>query len=376
MLRIIYVLAMFVSLNLFAIENSNSFREKLLDLASKNPPQWMVTQIENDLARYRDIGITKESLDKLMDVTKGDLAEMTARFQIINNHVHVTVNEEYLTKFPAHRDYFYTRLAIDVYAIEKLANNIKLPDVDFILTVNDGAYIRDDFSLAPIFTFAKNKHIDTHILMPDQIALSNYEDLGTRIPNASNNIPWRMKYPKAFWRGTNTDGLYDAQRWKLYPRAKLVLLSLQNPNLIDAKFALLVGEAQKNVEMLSMPEIKGDFVLPENSLWCKYLIELDGCTCSSQRIYWTLLSNCAVFKQETDNIQWFYGALKRDVHFVPIAKDMSDLVEKILWAQKNDAIVQIIAKNGTKFAKENLREEMIYYYLYLLLVRYAELQKF
>ncbi len=51
---------------------------------------------------------------------------------------------------------------------------------------------------------------------------------------------------------------------------------------------------------------------------------------------WRLLSNSLALKQESDEIQWFYIALKPYEHYIPIKNDMSDLLEIIEWARKND----------------------------------------
>lgn len=58
---------------------------------------------------------------------------------------------------------------------------------------------------------------------------------------------------------------------------------------------------------------------------------------------------------------------------MPIAKDLSDLLEKCHYAQNHDREMRQIANNGTQFAKENLNQEMIYLYMYLLLTNYAKL---
>lgn len=370
------VFSVFINTYTHSFEEPHSFKQKLQKAVSKKPPEWMIEQIKSDLAPYKKIGITKKSLNKLMKATQGDLPEMTVRIQIVKGHVKYIINEDYLRRYPEHTNYFYDRRTPTIRAFEKLAENIELPDVDFIVTVNDCALDRNDMSLAPIFTFSKNKYITTHVLIPDSEALANYYNLPKEIPKASQSTPWKNKIAKVFWRGSTSDGCYDAEDWRSHPRAKLVLLSLDYPDLIDAKFNNYVNSANDNVEMLAMPEIKCDFVQPKDSLRCKYLIDVDGCTCSWSRLYWTLLSNCTVFKQVTDNIEWFYGALMPNFHYVPIARDMSDLVEKIHWAKKNDRKMRIISENATKFVEENLSEEMIYLYLYLLLVRYAELQKF
>lgn len=373
-----------ISFNVHSNEETLSFKQRLETAISKEPPEWMMQQINQDLSPYTKSGITRASLDKLMEVAKGELTEMTVRFQITDGQVTYTCNDAYFIKFPDHASFFHSRINVVVPAIKKLANSINLPNVDFIITVNDFAYTRNDLSLAPIFVFSKNKYIENHILFPDSDALCNYYNVESSIIESSKNTPWENKINKVFWRGGTTDGCYDnirdkcydADHWRFRPRAILVLLSLKYPELIDAKFTYLLKDANANHEILSMPEIISNYIAQSDSLHCKYLIVIDGATCSWQRLYWTLLSNCVVFRQITDNIEWFYRALNPYYHYIPVAKDMSDLIEKTNYAQINDREMQQIATNGTQFAKENLSQDMIYLYMYLLITNYAKLLDF
>ncbi len=61
--------------------------------------------------------------------------------------------------------------------------------------------------------------------------------------------------------------------------------------------------------MKAMAELLSGYVKTEDSLQYKYLMDIDGNTCGYQRLYWTLLSNSLVFKQVTENKQWYYNAL-------------------------------------------------------------------
>lgn len=308
-----------------------------------------------------------------MDATIG---EMTVRFKIQSGSLSLAPDPHHLHKGkPSDHQFFYGRLEYLVKGLQKLTECIALPDVEFVATVNDCGHDRGDPTLAPLFVFSKNRNVHSHVLIPDVEALNGYSSLERQIDIASRTFPWKKKLNKAFWRGATSDGWYDVDHWMSNSRAQLVLMSLQFPNLIDAKFNFYVSGAESNPAMLAIPELKGSYISPQDSLAFKYLIDIDGCTCSWSRCYWTLLSNCAVFKQVTDNVQWFYGALIPNYHFVPLKRDLSDLPDQIHLAIKNDRKMQNIAKQGTTFAKENLSEEMIYLYLYLLLVSYAELQQ-
>ena len=106
----------------------------------------------------------------------------------------------------------------------------------------------------------------------------------------------------------------------------------------------------------------------------KYLPVLDGHMCTYPGFQWRLLSGSVCLKQESDQTQWFYYALKPFVHYIPIKNDMSDLLEKVAWARAHDAEARAIGEAGKAFALENLMQEDVYYYLHLALTKYAKLQ--
>ncbi len=43
-----------------------------------------------------------------------------------------------------------------------------------------------------------------------------------------------------------------------------------------------------------------------------------------------------MFKQDSDYYEYFYRDLQPWVHYVPLERDVSDVVEKLEWAQAND----------------------------------------
>ena len=97
--------------------------------------------------------------------------------------------------------------------------------------------------------------------------------------------------------------------------------------------------------------------------------------CTYPGYQWRLLSNSVCFKQDSNQVQWFYSAIQPYVHYVPIQNDMSDLVEKIRWAHEHDDEMIQISKRAQEFAWNNLLFEDDYLYLYLVLKRHASMEE-
>lgn len=69
-----------------------------------------------------------------------------------------------------------------------------------------------------------------------------------------------------------------------------------------------------------------------------------------------------VLKQDSPYYEHFYHQLKPWEHYVPVRRDLSDLKERVLWAQEHDDEAYRIAQNARKFANENLLPQHIVCY--------------
>jgi hypothetical protein len=361
----------FVTLSLSSLV-FGSWQEELLEKIDKNaPPLWMLEQIKTDLAPFIKSGISKSTLDNLVRDEHFYNAAYLVRYNIINNNLTI-VNPS------ASLDFRCTRFTETLYQLTKA---VKIDDVDFVVTIHDAFpdfYYNEDAIKAPIFAFAKNLITDNRIiLIPDWETLQGYEHLMHIVRKGTQSFPWESKIQQAIWRGGTSDGgylkdAYNKDNFHSYPRSKLVTLSMQYPSIIDARFSELTY-ANNSYELF--PNYFENKISVFDHLAYKYQILIDGSTCSYSRAYWQLLSNCIVFKQESNNIQWYYGALQPYVHYIPVQNDMSDLIDKITWVKTHDSQALEYSKNATKFAEEDLSYSSTMYYLYLVLKEYAKLQE-
>lgn len=69
-----------------------------------------------------------------------------------------------------------------------------------------------------------------------------------------------------------------------------------------------------------------------------------------------------VLKQDSPYYEHFYHSLEPWVHYVPVKRDLSDLVERIKWAKDHDEDALKIAKNAREFANDNLLPQHIICY--------------
>lgn len=63
---------------------------------------------------------------------------------------------------------------------------------------------------------------------------------------------------------------------------------------------------------------------------------------AAYRFPYLMLGDALVFKQTSDFFEHFYRQMEPNVHYIPLKHDLSDVVEKIKWAQTHDDEVGFI----------------------------------
>lgn len=244
--------------------------------------------------------------------------------------------------------------------------------MQFILSLHDGL---ENPVLGPIFTFAKKRKVKNLIAFPDFEMIKGYQSLNKIIYMGNQAFSYESKENKAFWRGATTGGVFSPENWHSFPRSKMTLLSKKHPNLLNAKFSTVTDHIEPLTSIFNEEQIFSATIPIYDHLRYKFLIDVDGHSCTYSRLYWILLSNSVCLKQVTENEQWYYGGIKPYIHYIPIKSDMSDLIEKINWALDHSYECKEIAKNSTQFVENNLQKKNVYQYVYLLLNAYANLMK-
>lgn len=345
-------------------------------------PPWMTAQIDRDFQDFEEKKIDACALHKTYRHICQKVSDITPCY-------HYRILDNQLYKFVPNGTPFSDTDSPLEKAFKTLLVYAKVPDVDFILCPMDGVpepYMPSGFFLledvhdqAPILAQAKLKEPLTKYvaLIPDQFSLNEeWAHITQEILALNHEIDWKQKKEIAVWRGGLTDAGIPNERFvsnlTACPRFNLCKKSLAFPSLVDAGFNWVDQEMHST---LQKEEVIKEGLGKKEHLLCKYLPVLDGHMCTYPGYQWRLLSNSVCFKQESDQIQWFYSALKPYVHYIPIQNDMSDLSEKIEWARSHDQEALEISKHAQEFALGNLLCEDNYFYLYLVLQKQASLEE-
>ncbi len=334
------------------------------------PGDWMDRAIARDFKRYEKIGITKESLDRSWNACKK--YKEFQRYQIIDSRVYGP---------DSHIKILLT----------KLVQHYRVPDVDFIYYYEDR--LKKEFfkrktnrKSAPIFVSAKERSIQHAILFAEwnyniTHDTGGWNGLIEKVNEEHPKCAWSEKMDRLLWRGTPWDGkhfgMYRFENWTTLPRGHLVAASLKEPEWIDAAFSEYPDRCAKQDHQRCVEEMGPIRYIPWGEMFhYKYQIIVDGVTCSFPGAQWKLLSGCLSFKQDSENIQYYYDELIPWKHYVPVKNDLSNLKERLLWAKTHDREAEEIANNAREFVQNHLMPEHILHYCYKTLCKYASLQTF
>jgi hypothetical protein len=266
---------------------------------------------------------------------------------------------------PATVGMWQPNVAASVQYVHQLHGERPLPDVDFIITYRDG--VMDDH--LPIFCFTQ--FADRCILTPDNWAYHGYEPGRSEILASSAKLPWSQKKPLAFYRGAD-QLLYDVKLWQQHRRPRLVGMSLEFPDEIDARLTLCYGDVQlQHATQLGYMAATVDF--GEHARY-KYPVSIEAGCASTPRLPMLLCSNSLVVHNSTESHLWFHRAFLANQHYLPFAHDLSDIRAQLKWAREHDDECNQMATACHRLAEQVLTAEMAFLYLFHLIESFAKIQ--
>ncbi|XP_070329731.1 protein O-glucosyltransferase 3 isoform X3 [Odocoileus virginianus] len=244
---------------------------------------------------------------------------------------------------------------------------VLLPDLEFYVNLGDWPLehrkVNETPGPLPIISWCGSLDSRDVILPTYDITHSTLEALrgvtNDLLSIQGNTGPsWINKTEKAFFRGR------DSREERL----QLVQLSKENPQLLDAGITGYFFFQEKEKE-LGKAKLIGFF----DFFKYKYQVNVDG-TVAAYRYPYLMLGDSLVLKQDSPYYEHFYMALKPWKHYIPIKRNLSDLLEKVEWAKENDEEAEKIAKEGQVTARDLLQPHRLYCYYYRVLQKYAERQ--
>jgi hypothetical protein len=210
-----------------------------------------------------------------------------------------------------------------------------------------------DHGVVPGLAFSDYR--PNYFLIPDPQFQSTRGYLDIRNGYASHEIPWPERVPLAFWRGATT-GRYPAPGITdcfLLPRVRLCTLAQSRPDLFDVGLNRIVQmSSPEDTRALEESGLMRSAVPDAAFNQYRYQIDIDGNSNSWAGLFIKLLTGSPVLKVASPLgfRQWYYDLLEPWANFVPVASDMSDLIEKVEWLRDNADAARRIGERGRELA--------------------------
>ncbi|KAJ6614249.1 glycosyl transferase family 90-domain-containing protein [Mycena sp. CBHHK59/15] len=261
-------------------------------------------------------------------------------------------------------------------------------DSAFLISTAKPGFTTD---LYPVLSMAKVSPCFSDILFPSEASHHSYTprtaletlcsitttNRGGR-PNShiQTTLPGRTKSRRyANWRGMSNGGMILGDNYHHFARFKLADMARKHPDLMDVaitRFAeTLCEEGCDRDAVVAEYNITGDSQPREDLYRYKYAIDVDGTTFSG-RYLGLLRSGSLVFKA-TIFEEYFDDWLVPYEHFVPVLPDLSDLVQKIKWANSHPEEARLIQQKGLEVARRVLTDNQNDCYFFAVLLEWARL---
>ncbi len=260
-----------------------------------------------------------------------------------------------------------------------LCQDYGLPDLELLCYVHDGLN-ESPLGNVPIFSRCRRVGSKNTLLLYYGYGLNWVADQCDRIDKLEA-IPWDMLINKVHWRGNTTDGHgeyggnYTISNWMQHPRGKACWFSLQYPDLIDAAFVLEPRFALQEDQLKVLVEQvlpQAPRVSMETCLKYKYQLLLTGIL-SPWTSDWKMHAGRVIFRHPMPWEVYWDPLFQPWEHYIPVAEDYSDFVDKMLWARWNDEECKNMALRSQVFMQTHARPEHMALYCYKALLRYAKL---
>lgn len=288
-------------------------------------------------------------------------------------------------------------LNINIYKnmFEEFLKVREVPDIEFFINTRDFPILKKDYTepyfhlfdsdnilieeeyrkkMAPILSKSGMDN-NADILFPnedDWIRASNkFFAEGCsggyhRVEMEKWNTDWKKKINKCIFRGSAT-GCGNTLENNM--RLKAADISVDNPEILDAGITKWNGRIKKyKGEPMSIIDEKKfrfgieSFVTDVEKSGYKYILNIDGHV-SACRLSSEFAMNSVVLIVESDYRLWFSYLLKPYVHYVPVSKNLDNLISQIKWCMENDDECKKIAKNGVDFYNKYLVKDAMFDYI-------------
>lgn len=193
-----------------------------------------------------------------------------------------------------------------------------------------------------VLVFSKFKKDVDPVLLPDPFMIGNY---GGRM-DLQDPYKWNAK-------PLNKVGFYGVTTGHTDPlknqRLTVSKWGLDNESFCDFYITRVVQMDVADVVKAypRFAEMSRPFTSQENQYKYRFLMSIDGNTCSYDRMCWIMKSNSLLFKYASDEYLWYYPLVHEGVHYIGV--NMDNMKSKYEFCLQNPEYCRFVINNAQKF---------------------------
>jgi hypothetical protein len=248
---------------------------------------------------------------------------------------------------------YESRAEATLSLIESACAGDQVPDFKNIL-VYTGDWGKQHFLGKPVFSYSADNG-DYSRVCPDfvfghwkEVGQADYEITRQAM---SENGKRPATTDKLGWIGSTFRSMpVHGKIISVVVRDQLLEISAKHPELIEA---IDVSWSRDKPLLTDTPRF---ISMPDQVSRWKFLIDVEGLGYSA-RFKLLLFSRRVVFLVDRPWKEWFYQDIIPWKHYVPVKRDLSDLLENLKKVSKDQALADRIANDGYEFALANLTRD-------------------
>jgi Glycosyl transferase family 64 domain/Glycosyl transferase family 90/Sulfotransferase family len=211
-----------------------------------------------------------------------------------------------------------------------------------VLTLGDGHDGADEWPV-----FIKSRRLYGYRKRNILALLHEKRHFGDVTLTRKDPVSWNEKEDKVVWRGATTgaDPLKPGSRYR-------AVLQYINSTVDGIDIAFNKVATLQDSKVPTGPDLLRKGLPSEELEKFKYLVSIEGNDVATG-LKWMLYSNSVVMMAPPTKETWaMEGLLVPYYHYIPLAKDLSDIKEKLDWARRNDVLCRKISQQATRFMEE------------------------
>jgi hypothetical protein len=379
----------------------NDEDKKLLDEMYKIEKELVVQKDVNDIAID-----TKEKFNKYkrFKILEHKANKIFKKFSIKNGYKRLLSNRR---RWYANNCFFRNSspmwegdklVNIYLHILETLVESRKVSDVEFFMNLRDFPLLRNDLTEPYDYIYGKGVDIENRFRHKNytpilgynshkdfsDIAMVTYDDWNNvsdyiyqeSCKNSNYDminkfqLDWNKKISKVVFRGGATGcGTSNIDNIRLKALSMSRDKTVNKNDILDigiTNWKIRLMKEKNGFKMKKSHGEKANFLTPIEQSNYKYILHLDGHV-GAVRLSTELAMRSVVLIPESDYHMWFQHKLVPYKHFIPIKRDLSNLMDQVKWCIKNDNKCKKIASNARTFFELELNKDAILDHLQLTL---------